>query len=200
MTDHSGCFFPLRLKKKKKAIIQNPSLPGGWTVEMSLWYSLGLHTVITDKPQVPSEWGLGHVGFNAYSKSHLILAAFLHQSHHPLLFLFFYYSTFRSPFLYLAQMSDKPESWRGFQNPLSLRSILHIAVYAVAWTCHMVPWEPQFRFCICWSITSQGFSRMESIQGFANAAFVFTAFQGCTWWIFGDVQHPNTTTTTINQP
>lgn len=110
MTDHSGCYFPPAFKKKQKnkAIIQNPSLPGGWTAEMSLWYSLGLHTVITDKPRTPSEGGLEHVGFNAYSKSHLmILAAFFHQSHHPLLFLFLYYSTFRSPFLYLAQMSDK---------------------------------------------------------------------------------------------
>lgn len=98
------------LKKKNKAIIQKSSLPGGWTVEMSSWYSLGLHTVITDKPQVPSEGGFGHVGLNAYSKSYLvILVAFLHQSHHPL--LLFYYSTFRFPSFYLAQMSDK--AWAG---------------------------------------------------------------------------------------
>lgn len=77
---------------------------------MSLWYSLGLHTVITDKPQVPSEGGLGHVGFNTYSKSYLvILATFFHQSHHPL--LLFYYTTFRFPVFYLAQMSDK--AWAG---------------------------------------------------------------------------------------
>lgn len=110
--DHLVAFFFCLslLKKKNKAIIQKSSLPGGWTVEMSSWYSLGLHTVITDKPQVPSKGGFGHVGLNAYSKSYLvILVAFLHQSHHPL--LLFYYSTFRFPSFYLAQMSDK--AWAG---------------------------------------------------------------------------------------
>lgn len=105
---------------------------------MSLWYSLGLHTVITDKPRVPSQGGLGHVGVNAQSKSYLVISVvFLHHSHHPL--LLFYYSTFRFLSFCLAQMSDKACAGEKFNN----QSLLFI------WTSSGVC-DSIHLICSCW--------------------------------------------------
>lgn len=180
------------------------------------------------------------------SHSPMILAAFLHQSHHPLLFWLFSFITqpFRPAFLYLAQMSGKARElvrfsksqttihlWR-WTGPLKTNKkspgvflncrfleMRHIQMSVPGPT--LIPgmadgaslcrrWNP-YSMCqstldhghVTWYLESpsldQFSSGTESMQRFTNAAFLFTALHGCTWWIFGDAQHPNATTPAIDQ-